>query len=105
VYCTFVRSGADTFTCVTSIESSPGGATAASVDPVTPAKTAWTVDVPAATVVARPCEPAALLTRIAVPSDEYHVTRSVRSWPVPSLKTPAGLPRGRRRRHGLRAPG
>src|SRR5262245_19097915 len=64
---------------VTAIDRSAAGVTVSTVDPAMPFSIALIVDVTVASVVARPCEPAALDTVATAVALEAQVTWPVRS--------------------------
>jgi hypothetical protein len=66
---------------------------ASAEDPETVPSVAWMMVVPLALLetVASPCDPEALLTEAMVGVSELQVTRSVRSWVVPSGKLPMAV--------------
>ena len=64
---------------VTSIATMTAGVTVSVVSPLTPFDEALTVVVPTASAVARPRDPAVILTVAVAPSDDAHVTESVMS--------------------------
>jgi hypothetical protein len=75
----------------TSIDTSVAFVTVKTVLPLTPLLVADTVVLPAEIVVARPFEPAALLTFATAPSDESQVTCVVRSCIESSVKRPVAV--------------
>lgn len=76
------------FTGVTAIATS--AFTVSVVEPETP-KVAVMVVEPAATAVANPCEPEALLMEATPPTDELQATKVVKSRTEPSEKDPAAV--------------
>src|SRR6266700_3997680 len=76
---------------VTSIVDRVAAVTVSVVLPETPPKVAVIVVVPAATDVAKPCEPPALLIVATAAPDELQVTWVVRSCVVLSLKVPVAV--------------
>src|SRR6266568_890698 len=76
---------------VTSIVDRVAAVTVSVVLPETPPKVAVIVVVPAATDVARPCDPPALLIVATAVLDELQVTWVVRSCVVLSLKVPVAV--------------
>src|SRR5437667_1903800 len=79
------------FVGVTAIEVRVAAVTVSVVLPETPPKVAVIVVVPAATDVARPCDPPALLIVATAVLDELQVTWVVRSCVVLSLKVPVAV--------------
>ena len=80
VNCCVVPSAIDGFVGVMPIETSVAGVTVSAVEPLTGPETALMVVVPAATLVARPFEPEALLSVAADVSEDAHVADAVKSW-------------------------
>jgi len=73
---------------LTAIETITAGVTVNTVLPLTPADVAEIVVVPTVNDVARPREPAVMLTVATVAFDDAHVTLSVMSSMLPSVKVP-----------------
>src|SRR5262249_40229063 len=75
------------FAGVTAIEAS-AGVTVSTVDPVTPASVALIVDVPAASALASPIDPAVFEIVAVDVFEDAQVAAFVRSWCEPSEKVP-----------------
>lgn len=81
----------DGFVGVTAIDTSVGAAIVSDVEPVTVFSVAEIVDVPAATLVANPCVPAALLIVATPGTDEVQATDVVRFAVRPPVNVPVAV--------------